>query len=270
MEHPDRPGHDEIAPIDESSELTERLEAPKGNQPAIGRIAEAESADHAKPTRPADPSPESEATALAKWQEDLDHSVLASLEKKFSADIDGDRLTEARLHPTRFESTEEYQRGLTSAYPSEVDRDRIVGDLRDGIDPHVDSNGPELPRTVTHERVHQLGNPEFRHEVGPGLDEGTTERIARQSMSGIHIVGMPEGYPEEERIAEMIEARVGPELERAYFNGDLGATRREFDGQLGAGALDNVVELIREGKLSEATELIKGKPPRPIEVDEQT
>lgn len=270
MEHPDRPDHDDAAPMDDSSELTERLEAPKGIQPAIGRIAEAESGDLARPTRPANPSPESEATALAKWQEELDHTVLATLEKKFSADIDSDRLTEARLHPTRFESTAEYQHGLASAYPGEVDRGWIVGDLRDGIDPQVDSNGPELPRTVTHERVHQLGNPEFRHEVGPGLDEGTTERIARQSMSGIHIVGMPEGYPEEERIAGMVEARVGPELERAYFNGDLGALRREFDSQLGAGALDKVVELIRGGKLSEAAELIKGKPPRPIEVDEQT
>lgn len=270
MEHPDRPGRDETAAIDDSSKLTERLEAPKGDQPAIRRIAEAELADHAKPTRPADPSPESEVTALARWQDELDQSVLATLEKKFSVDIDGERLTEARAHPTRFESTPDYQRGLASAYPGEADRHRIVGDLRDDIDPHVDSNGPELPRTVTHERVHQLSNPEFRHEVGRGLNEGTTEHIARQTTSGVHIAGIPEGYPEEERIAGMIEARVGPELERAYFNGDLGAVRREFDGQLGAGALDNVVELIRGGKLNEAAELIKGKRPPPVEVDEQT
>lgn len=260
MESPDRPRDNEATATDTAQDVTERLEAPAGDQSAIRRIAESESTGISELTRPAEPTPESEARALAKWHEELDQSTLATLEDTFSADIDGDRLSAARAHPTRFQPTEEYQRGLASAYPGEADRDLIMGDLRDGIDPTIDANGPELPTTVTHEHVHQLSNHKFRHEVGLGLDEGTTEHIARQNSSGGHIADVPNAYPEEERIAGMIEARVGPELERAYFSGDVSALRREFDGQLGEGALDTAVALIREGKLNEAAELIKGKP----------
>lgn len=268
MEHPERRGGAEIGRTDDSGEVTERLEAPKGAQAATDRIAEAESTEHASTARPSEPAPESEVSALARLHDELDRNVLATLEKKFETAIEPERLTAARAHPTRFEPTAEYQRGLESAYPGETSRDRIVGDLRDGIDPHVDANRTDLPRTVTHERVHQLGNPEFRHQVGRELDEGTTEHIARETTSVVPIEGMAEGYPEEERIAGLIEARVGPELQRAYFNGDVSAVRRELDGQLGAGALDAVVELVRDGRLSEAVDVIRGEPPRSVRVEE--
>jgi len=207
-------------------------------------------------------SPEMDAIQMEKQHRELDSSVTHTLERNFGRDIGEDRLREAREHSTKFQNHIEYQNGLKAAYHdlAEGDSENIVGDLRDGLDRHVDAEQPELPRTVAHEQLHQLSNGIFRHEFGKRIDEGTTEHLSREAIPGLHIRDLPEGYPDEERFVGMLEARVGPTLAHAYLSGDLGPMRKEFDAQLGDGALEQFAGLTRQGRLDEAIDLLKGCP----------
>lgn len=207
------------------------------------------------------PEREDEAAAMERLHRQLDDSVLNTLERKFPGDVTEDRLRDARTHPTHFEGDAEYQRGLESEYPklSEQERQGIVGDLRNGTEPYVDRDRPDLPQTVAHERLHELSDPEFRDKFGADLDEGTTEHLAREAVPGLHLKDQPEAYPEEERLVGMMEARVGPAVERAYLSGDIQPLKRELDAQLGEGALEELAKLTSEGRLTEAEKLILGK-----------
>ncbi len=202
-----------------------------------------------------------EAAAMERQYRQLDESVLNTLDRKFHGDITEDRLRDARTRPTHFESDADYQRGLESVYPTLSDQERkgIVGDLRNGTEPYVDGDRPDLPQTVAHERLHELSDPEFRDRFGAGLDEGATEHLAREAVPGLHIKDQPEAYPEEERLVGMMEARVGPAVERAYLNGDIQPLKRELDAQLGDGAFDELAKLTSEGRLNEAEKLILDK-----------
>ena len=205
-------------------------------------------------------NPERDALQLEKQHRELDSSVWHTLDRDFGRDIGEDRLREAREHSTRFQTHIEYQNGLRAAYPdlAEGDSQSIVGDLRDGRDRHVDAEQPELPRTVAHEQLHQLNNGNFRREFGDRIDEGTTEHLSREAIPGLNIRDLPEGYPAEERFVGMLEARVGPALSHAYFSGDVEPMRKEFDAQLGDGALERFAALARQGRLDEAINLLKG------------
>jgi hypothetical protein len=204
-----------------------------------------------------------DALQMEKQHRELDLSVLRTLDSDFGRDIGEDRLREAREHSTRFQNHIEYQNGIKVAYPDvpEGERESIVGDLRDGSDRHVDAEQPELPRTVAHEQLHQLSSGNFRREFGVRINEGTTEHLSREAIPGLHIRDLPEGYPDEERFVGMLEAKVGPALAHAYLSGDLGPMRKEFDAQLGDGALERFAGLTRQGKLDEAAAFLKGRPP---------
>lgn len=201
---------------------------------------------------------QAEARALSRVLKDFDRRALLQIERRFGQHIPAERLSAARQVPTQFLRHEQYQERLKRAYPrlSAAERERVVGDFTGR--PHVDRNQVLLPRTVAHERVHQLRDPRFRAQVGRGLDEGTTEHLASKVSGDLGIRDLPRGYPAERRLVEMLEARVGEKpIAQAYFRGEIGALRREVDAQLGRGAFDAVGKLTAERRFAEAEGILK-------------
>jgi hypothetical protein len=199
-----------------------------------------------------------EARALSRVLADLDRSTLAQIERRFGKNLSAEQLRSARQAPTQFLPHDRYQRRLREVYPglSAAERQQVVGDTTRR--PHVDRNQVLLPRTVAHERVHQLRDPRFRAQVGRGLDEGTTEYLATKVSGDLGIRNLPQGYPAERRVVQMLSARVGDEqIAKAYFKGEVEALRRSVDGQLGTGAFDKVAKLTAEARFAEAEEILK-------------
>lgn len=233
-----------------SEAIALRLEGLSPEEAARERLSEAER----------ELSAEADASALERFHAELDESVLERLEQRFGPELAEERLLDAREHATQWESNLEYQAGLAEKYPraSASERATIIGDFREGTDPHVDASRTDAPTTVAHERLHQLSAREFRETLGAKLDEGTTELLAQDVEPEIPIAGQGDVYPEEQRLAGMMAARVGPELEHAYLTGDLEPLRDQLDAQLGDGALDKLAELTHEDRLEEAENLVKG------------
>ncbi len=201
---------------------------------------------------------QAEARALSRVVAELDRKTLAQIERRFGQHLSAGRLRAARQAPTQFLPHDRYQRRLRELYPglSAAERQQVVGDFTRR--PHVDRNQVLLPRTVAHERLHQLRDPRFRAEVGRGLDEGTTEHLASKVSGDLGIRDLPRGYPAERRVVEMLEARAGERrIAEAYFQGETAALRRELDAQLGRGAFDAVAKLTAEGRFAEAEEILK-------------
>jgi hypothetical protein len=199
-----------------------------------------------------------EAQALSRVLTDLDRGTLRQIERRFGQHIPTERLSAARQAPTQFLSHEQYQERLTRVYPrlSAAERQQVVGDFTRR--PHVDRNQVLLPRTVAHERLHQLRDPRFRAQVGRGLDEGTTELLASRVSGDLGIRDLPRGYPAERRLVEMLEARVGEKpIAQAYFRGEVEPLRGLVDADLGRGAFDRVAQLMAERRFAEAEEILK-------------
>lgn len=201
---------------------------------------------------------QAEARALSRVLKDFDRRALLQIERRFGQHIPAERLSEARKVTTQFLAHDRYQRRLREVYPilSAAERQQVVGDFTRR--PHVDRNQVLLPRTVAHERLHQLRDPRFRAQVGRGLDEGTTEHLASKVSGDLGIRDLPRGYPAERRLVEMLEARVGEKpIAQAYFRGETETLRREVDAQLGRGAFDAVARLTAERRFAEAEEILK-------------
>ena len=152
---------------------------------------------------------QAEARALSRVLVDLDRRTLAQIEGRFGQNLSAERLRAVRQRPTQFLPHDRYQRRLREVYPglSASERQQVVGDVTRR--PHVDRNQVPLPRTVAHERLHQLRDPRFRGQVGRGLDEGMTEHLASKVSGDLGIRDLPPGYPAERRLVKMLEARVG-------------------------------------------------------------
>jgi hypothetical protein len=106
----------------------------------------------------------------------------------------------------------------------------------------VNGDHEQVYATLVHEELHRWSSPGFREAVGPELDEGTTELLARH-LSGEWYIDLPrvevrygpdgraeflqsrtEVYRDQVRQAEGLAARFGVEaLARAYFTGDVKA-----------------------------------------------
>ena len=199
-----------------------------------------------------------ERRAYARLLRELDQATLSGIERRFGEHILASRGHPARQTPTGFLSHEPYQARLTAVYPqlSAAQRQKILGDFRNR--PFVDRSNPLLPRTVAHERLHELADPRFRATLGSRLDEGATAHLASKISNDLGIQHLTRPYVAERRIVEMIEARVGERaLARAYFRGEIEPLRQAVDAQLGRGALDSVARLTVKGRFLAAEEILK-------------
>lgn len=186
-----------------------------------------------------------ETAALEKELAKLDQQTLASIERRYGAQIPRDSLQRAKASKTMFLDRDAYQRELRRQYPdmSNEQTKRVMGnyDLVHGI-PYVNKNQVLAPRVVAHERIHQLSNPRFRAETGKQLDEGVTEYLAGNIYGDLSIRGMDVPYSRSRPIAELLARRVGERrLAEAYFQGKPQLVRSELDRQLGANTFARVV-----------------------------
>ena len=110
---------------------------------------------------------------------------------------------------------------------------------------HIALDHAEIPKTVYHERLHQLSKPGVEQELGRALDEGITEDLAVESLGTNGHRPMNECYPHERAIAHQIRERCGDTaVEHAYFQGDTGELRRCLDRTLGAPGLERLQALL--------------------------
>lgn len=190
----------------------------------------------------------------------LDREILTRIERRFGQDIPPERLQLARNDPARFLDHQSYEAHLQKSglEPSRPES-RVLGDFQKG---HVyaDFNHPELPRTLAHERLHQLADASFQEHLGGKLNEGVSEYLSSRVSPDLHIRDSWESYSSERRLAEMLDARVGEKaIAQAYFKGDWRSLETQLEAQLGTGALDRLAQAGQLGSYEEAERVLKGE-----------
>jgi hypothetical protein len=203
-----------------------------------------------------------EEEARRRHLEQLDRHILERIERRLGEYIPRERLERVREHKARFLKHEEYLEHLRREYnyrPTEGER--VLGDCRgEGIcQITIDREHPLVPKTLAHERLHQLCDARFREFFGHPLHEGLTEYLARKISPDLQIRDLGESYPKERRLVEMLFARAGDDaLQRAYFQGDWRLLQQRVERDLGEGALEKVIQAAKQENYEEAERLLQG------------
>jgi hypothetical protein len=144
--------------------------------------------------------------------------------------------------PTQFEEREAFDRSLAKAASKPIDGGRVLGYSRfDAEAAHVAVDHLEIPKTIAHERLHQLSDPKAPKELGRPLYEGVTEDLAIDIIGAESSQPSQRCYPVERALAKEAREIAGDDaVERAYFAGDAGELRRRLDQQLGPGGLERL------------------------------
>lgn len=197
--------------------------------------------------------------ALRRYLEQLDSRILERIERRFGGYIPKEKLERAKEHKSIFHKHKEYLEHLKKEHNYEPkEGERVLGDYCRG-EIHIDREHQLLPKTLAHERLHQLRDERFEEFCGRGLHEGLTEYLAREISPDPQIKDLGESYPKERRLVEMLFARAGDDaLKRAYFQGDRQLLQIRVDGDLGEGALEEIMRAARQERYDEAERLIKG------------
>lgn len=203
-----------------------------------------------------------EEEALRRHLEGLDRHLLERIERRFGEYIPKEKLERAREHKPHFQKHKEYLEHLRREYNYEPkEGERVLGDCRgDGICKiYIDREHPLVPKTLAHERLHQLADPQTRALLGSKLHEGLTEYLACEISPDPQIKDLGEAYPKERRLIEMLFARAGGDaLKRAYFQGDGQLLQQRVNRDLGEGALEEIVRAAEQERYEEAERLLKG------------
>ena len=200
-----------------------------------------------------------ERAALAKVWRELDQKTLAAIARRYGSRIGAERLSQATRTPATVTDRAEFDKHLREGFPgmSEVERKNVLGYYFDQR-LYVNGNHVQVPLTVAHERLHQLAHPRFRETLGRDLDEGLTERFARGIHSDLGIADAAKVYPHEQRIVNMLSARVGEDrLASAYFKGEMTALRSHLDADLGSGTFQRFAQAMKARDLKGAEALLR-------------
>jgi len=200
-----------------------------------------------------------ERAALQKLWLQADRDALKRIEVQFGAYLDKNRLAQAGKTPAIIAERDAFDQALRRAEPkmSEEKRKAILGYYFDEK-LYVNGHHPEMLTTLAHERIHQLSHPRFQQALGSEVNEGFTESFARRVHPVIPVRDAPKVYTAEQRISQMLHARV-PEkdLANAYFGGDISRLRRYVDADLGGGTFDNFAAAARRGDLARAEAILQ-------------
>jgi len=201
---------------------------------------------------------QAEKQALQRELLELDRRTLARIETKYGQYIDPARLGAAKNCKSCFLDKKQYDEHLKRAYPelSAKERAGIVGDYLKR--PYVNHNRTDVPSTLAHERLHQLSSNGRGAPFDGRFGEGITEHFANRIYGNLGIRGIRPAYPNERRVIQMIEARVGEApIARAYFRGDTRSIQQALDRQLGPGAFDTIIRYTERGRTDLAERVLK-------------
>lgn len=197
-----------------------------------------------------------EQVTLQRHLRKLDRATLDEIERKFGQYIPQGRVERLRQEPARFLNHEDYNRHLRDSSVESSETKRVLGDVNGRV--YVDREHILVPRTLAHERLHQVSDKLYGGMLGREMDEGTTEHFASKLRGDLHLVNTGRCYPEQRKLVEMLSSRVGDDtIARAYFQGNWTRFQNEVDGQLGDGALAEISGLVKQSKFKDAEEIIK-------------
>jgi hypothetical protein len=199
-----------------------------------------------------------ETVAMQRQLVALDRNALARIEARYGEYIPISKLRESAKCSTCFLDRHAYDAHLRRSYPqlTAADRNAILGDFKNGKI-FVNSEGKQIQTTVTHERLHQLSNQDFRLRAGTRLDEGFTEHFSGKIYSDLALKDSAIVYRQEQRLVQMMQAHVGENsMAKAYFSGDIASLRQSLDSQLGRGAFQQIVRQAERGDFAAAERVL--------------
>lgn len=199
-----------------------------------------------------------ETAAMQRQLHELDRNVVARIEARYGQYIPSGKLQASAKCDTCFLDRRAYDEHLRRADPtlSAADRQAILGYFKDGK-MYVNKGERQIQATVSHERLHQLSHGEFRTRAGRSIDEGLTEHFSGRIYRDLSLKDAPVVYLREQRLIQMMQARVGEEqLATAYFSGNTRTLQRSLDDQLGRGAFDKVVRRAERGDFAGAERIL--------------
>jgi len=181
-----------------------------------------------------------------KYLAETDETLTADLSRKYHDAVPPARIEAMLAMPTQFDDREAFDRALAKAGPGPMDGGRVVGYSRFDTEPaHVAVDHLEIPKTIAHERLHQLSDPNAPNELGGALYEGVTEDLAIDAIGAESDQPSQRCYPVERSLAKEAREIAGDDaVERAYFAGDASELRRRLDQQLGPGGLERLQQQI--------------------------
>ncbi len=199
-----------------------------------------------------------ETVAMQRQLVALDRNALGRIEARYGEYIPAAKLRGSARCSTCFLDRHTYDAHLRRSYPNltAADRNAILGDFKNGKI-FVNSEGRQIQTTVSHERFHQLSNQGFRLRAGSRLDEGFTEHFSGKIYSDLALKDTPVVYRQEQRLVQMMQARVGESsMAKAYFSGDIASLRQSLDSQLGRGAFQQIIRQAERGNFVAAERVL--------------
>jgi len=185
---------------------------------------------------------------LGKYLAETDQSLANALAEKYQLVVPSSRIEMMLSLPTEFEDRERFDQALTPAGGEPKEGERVLGYSRFDTEPaHVAVDHLEIPKTIAHERLHQLSDPRSLKELGQSLYEGVTEDLAIVAIGAESPITANRCYPVERAIAREMRDLAGSDaVEQAYFLGDSTELRRRLDERLGPDGLERLQRQITE------------------------
>lgn len=183
-----------------------------------------------------------------KYLAETDQTMTDALARKYGHVVPPSRLEAVLAMPSQFEEREPFDKSLASTGDKPSEGGRTLGYSRFDAEPaHVAMDHLKIPKTIAHERLHQLSDPKAREKLGAALYEGMTEDMAIDAIGSDLPKGVDECYRAERAVArEMRELAGHKAVEQAYFAGDTMELRRRLDQKLGPGGMEKLQRQIAD------------------------
>ena len=146
--------------------------------------------------------------------------------------------------PTVFEDRKHFEQSYLRA--ARETTGGVVGFSKGTVEPaHVATDHLQMRKTIIHERLHQLSDPNASEQLGTKLTEGVTEDLAIREMGSDWNPELPRSYPEERTVAHQVRELCGDRtVDGAYFRGDTRRLETCLDDHLGKGGLDKFADMV--------------------------
>lgn len=185
---------------------------------------------------------------IQKYLAETDQALSSALAEKYRDAVPASRIEAILALPTQFEDREKFDQALEEAGGKPGEGTRVLGFSRfDTGRAHVALDHLEIPKTIAHERLHQLSDPRAVKDLGQPLYEGLTEDLAIDAIGSESPPGLDRCYPAERTVAHEMRDLAGSDaVERAYFGGDSTELRQRLDERLGPGGMERLQRQIAD------------------------